>query len=127
MTRPTIVADGTITPAAAAEAFLNAEASLAAGTAEVAALMGLGAFSAPVVGRKAVRSGKYVGVGVGIYKAETAVYNALVERAIAAGFSEITVSGRTYALKPRTAFFTGPVGKANCALRTEILEGMLAH
>ncbi len=50
------IVDTIITPAAAAEAFLSTEASLAAGAAEVAALMGMGAFGAPYVVPKSRKS-----------------------------------------------------------------------
>ncbi len=60
----TIVADTTITPAAAAEAFLSAEASLAAGAAEVAALVNAGmAYNLndwAGVPARATRTSKYV-------------------------------------------------------------------
>ena len=93
----------TITAAAAQAA--DYQASLAAGAAEVTALVNMGAFycgrdyTAPKVRTRSEGTGKM-----------TKYYNGLVETALASGITEMKVNGRVYQIKPRTANFTGATG-----------------
>jgi len=75
------------------------EASQAAGQAEVAALIGMGTFSPPAVHKPR-----------GSVSKMTTHYNGLVAKALGAGLTHMTVAGRTYAIKPRNASFTGQTG-----------------
>ena len=125
MTRDLLIRNHAATVAARRQASLDAaaaaaadrQASLAAGAAEVAALAGMGAFSpAPTTAK--VRTAR----GEGTSKM-TRYYNGLVETALASGMTKMTVNGRSYQIKPRTANFTGATGTNMVAA----LEAALYH
>jgi hypothetical protein len=119
MTRDRLIRMAAEAAAARRAAIVNDRAAaLAAGAAEVAVLMGLGAFGAV--------AGKAIGVRPDYSdpKAMTAYFNGMCAQATARGLTTMkTASGKTYAIRPRKAAFTAPYSLNKIVA----LEAVLAH
>ena len=115
----TIAARRQATIAAAAAQTADHQASLAAGAAELAALVNMGAFycGRDYSGAPAVRKTRGEGSGK-----MTAYYNGLVSRALAAEITHMSVNGKTYRIRPRTANFTGATGPNMVAALEAVLN-----